>query len=111
MHQYIANQSLNQTSDDANSEACIGTFSFGQRFYYSRGRNNIDNYDDHIIVHPKYSSLKEELLNNSIFTINRKQYDMDCDKGLKHYNSDFCKSKYQPCINYSVNSTKHTMIT
>eukprot|EP01084_Bolivina_argentea_P010940 20427_1 len=84
-------------------------YSFGTVFRYKyddKKESKIDglqkfvaqygNPDDAISVRGKFPSLKEELIGNSVSTININQFNLEYKKTNIYYNSHYCKKKYRP---------------
>eukprot|EP01084_Bolivina_argentea_P110610 197449_1 len=68
-------------------------YNFGTEFVYGD--------DDYIVsksnytpIHKKYSSLKEELMNNNIATITNEQFNAEYEKAMAHFNSYYRKQTY-----------------
>ena len=83
-----------------------GDYSFGYRFYYlcqAKYNKEINASDDggndepicDWYIEPKYKSLKEELLQNTICTITSNDYDDVLQKARQHFESNICKTKYK----------------
>eukprot|EP01084_Bolivina_argentea_P006914 13064_1 len=66
-------------------------YHFGYMFNYAQ---HWDTPHAQILIKPKYKSLKNELINNDIATINIEQFNMEYNKAHIHFNSNYCKQKY-----------------
>eukprot|EP01084_Bolivina_argentea_P132863 234463_1 len=69
-------------------------YSVGVEFKYGYSNEIIINNDNYFPVDQKYSTLKEELLQNAIFTVSKDEYDTEYRKSQIHYNSKYRKEKY-----------------
>eukprot|EP01083_Nonionella_stella_P291494 991847_1 len=74
-------------------------YDFGCDFYY--GYKGEQNHERSIAVSPMFASLKDELLNNAVATLNMDQYDNEYHKCRMHFDSPVNKQIQQ--------SNKHTM--
>eukprot|EP01084_Bolivina_argentea_P194681 334063_1 len=68
-------------------------FHFGHSFEYGykNENKNVRNLND-VKVSEKYKSLKEELINNKMATVNIDQFNNEYQKAMIHFNSVFCKA-------------------
>eukprot|EP01084_Bolivina_argentea_P058113 106111_1 len=60
------------------------------------------------IVTPKYSSLKDEMINNGITSITVEKFDNEYTKAKIHFNSNYCKTRY---IKYRHGFTLHHILS
>eukprot|EP01084_Bolivina_argentea_P110696 197609_1 len=70
-----------------------GLYSFGFLFKYGNDDCYADNYD--ILVQPKYSSLKEELLQNKLYRLTNISFENEYKKAVIHLNSYYCRKYYR----------------
>eukprot|EP01084_Bolivina_argentea_P146171 256029_1 len=94
-NQLSVNLDANENIDDKNMDEVyvehVAMFNFGKRFDYS-GRNNSK---DILVVKPKHSSLKQELISNHIAKITVQQFNLEHDKAQVHFASRYRKQNYK----------------
>eukprot|EP01084_Bolivina_argentea_P302367 521901_1 len=91
---------LISTCTNKSKSSDYGTYSFGYELYYGfevqRNKMNkcLMNGLFIIEVTNKYQSIKEELLSNTISTINIQQFDNELKKAKLYLNSQYCKAAF-----------------
>eukprot|EP01084_Bolivina_argentea_P284264 487135_1 len=104
---------------DCNKYNQLTRYNFGQPFYYWK-HYETNTYPDLMnkgytysdwYIQPKYKSLKEEITNNCICTLNVSTWQNEYDKVCLHIQTDFCKKNYiaKPSSGYQrpVHNTKY----
>eukprot|EP01084_Bolivina_argentea_P209758 357221_1 len=99
-NQLVMEQKNNDDFKHQDHAANGKVFHFGFQFAYEKGRYT----NGKIEVNPKYSSLKQELIQNQIARLNVQQYNEEFKKASVRLHSQFCKKHYsQPVNNNSIN--------
>eukprot|EP01084_Bolivina_argentea_P041767 77102_1 len=76
-------------------------YSFGFAFKYGYEDEIIDLHKKSIIVSPKYSSLKKELISNKIAILTLEVFNIEYGKAQIHFESKYCKQQFRPFIWYT----------
>eukprot|EP01084_Bolivina_argentea_P142513 250367_1 len=89
------NQLNGEAHQSINKDVVRKMYAFGTEFVYGYDDEIVSNYDAYTPIHPKYCSLKEELISNDIYTINIEQFNNEYQKAEKHLCSYHCKEYYK----------------
>eukprot|EP01084_Bolivina_argentea_P123697 219197_1 len=85
---------LTQDYEDSKAEN-TGTYSYGFKFEYGYfNEYEADDTNNVIVVSAKYSSVKQELINNDIATINIEQFNNEYKKAKLHLCSYYCRKHF-----------------
>eukprot|EP01084_Bolivina_argentea_P137419 242006_1 len=81
----------------------LGDDMYNIGFAFKYGYKNEQVTDDHplkepITVSAKYDSLKTELLNNTLVTLTKEQFNLEYQKAGIHFESFHCKKTYRPYV-------------
>eukprot|EP01083_Nonionella_stella_P230715 815283_1 len=88
-----------QTNDESHeNDIDSDTFHFGVKFEYKKEKNGYSHYDKNENVHRicrKYKSLKDEMLNNPICTLNHNALQQELAKAQIYYATTYRRQKYR----------------
>eukprot|EP01083_Nonionella_stella_P127808 387161_1 len=88
-----------QTNDESHeNDIDSDTFHFGVKFEYKKEKNGYSHYDKNENVHRicrKYKSLKDEMLNNAVLTLNHNAFKQELSKAQMYFETAYCRQKYK----------------